>query len=652
MKIDINNISNIKNKKQLNKYSLDKPLFLNNYLFHYLIILNNFTALKLHRFPIYKENEDRLSGFHLAAKTMNDTNSLDMLKYLIKEYPEYAGNINNNYECFLHYLPINDKIKELVEYSNKIKSNIDWPRLFNLLDKRRESLVSLILRNGSNKLILWMVSNIDIYWKKINKNSIFQAVFNDNLKDNDIIEIFEKIDKKCKGVLHITNDYGENLVAPTIYKMRYDLIKYLHRKNLKFDYYSYIHDRASHVLIYSIRIESDNNKNFKISKYIWKIIKDKHDFSETDYYKNNLVGEIFNNIFLNNFKYNKFFDEIILKCDVWNRKNVSCETNTDLIMKLDYKTFHKLIPKNAVVDYTSVPKEWTEFIKKFKKEESQTDVKLDNYKFSDNNKFNSTADDICLFLYILEQKHKNLYVPKYLKDFRLDGYWDFGMTIDPDFINYPFIIFYDDNNNYQIHPYLNMLMEKERKRKKYDFGVVFVSYRFEKASSLHAQLLIYDFSKNTIEHFNPYGNTQIINSCVDETFQKELTFNTGFDYIPLSKYLPVSGFQFISDETNKMNVKPGDIGGFCLAWCFWYLEHRILNKDVDQKILVRKLLDKLLKKYNSYSIYIRNYANHINEDRLKLLEKIGIDKQRLTNNNRSSKELDDIYDFIFTNMTI
>ena len=47
MKIDFKKIINIKNKQQLNEFSLDKPIFDSNYLFHYLVSIGNIDALKL-----------------------------------------------------------------------------------------------------------------------------------------------------------------------------------------------------------------------------------------------------------------------------------------------------------------------------------------------------------------------------------------------------------------------------------------------------------------------------------------------------------------------------------------------------------------------------------------------------------------------------
>jgi hypothetical protein len=95
--------------------------------------------------------------------------------------------------------------------------------------------------------------------------------------------------------------------------------------------------------------------------------------------------------------------------------------------------------------------------------------------------------------------------------------------------------------------------------------------------------------------------------------------------------MPVAGFQTISDENNIGNLKAGDYGGFCLAWCLWYVESRMKNQSVPQKELVMKLISKLLDSDIKFSEYIRNYSSKINEKRVKYLENIGIDSKEISN---------------------
>ena len=126
-------------------------------------------------------------------------------------------------------------------------------------------------------------------------------------------------------------------------------------------------------------------------------------------------------------------------------------------------------------------------------------------------------------------------------------------------------------------------------------------------------ILFYDFEKLTIERFEPYGNTHLLDNKIDDILEEELTWSTGFKYIRPEDYLPYIGFQTISDENNLSNLKPGDFGGYCLAWCLWYLETKLKNLNLDSKTLVTKLINKILKSDIKFSEYIRNYANKINE---------------------------------------
>ena len=71
MPFNIKKIMEINNVKDLEKYNINKPIFHNNYLFHYLIIFNKLEILKLYDYPVYIYNEDNLDGFMLAAKYSN-----------------------------------------------------------------------------------------------------------------------------------------------------------------------------------------------------------------------------------------------------------------------------------------------------------------------------------------------------------------------------------------------------------------------------------------------------------------------------------------------------------------------------------------------------------------------------------------------------
>ena len=122
----------------------------------------------------------------------------------------------------------------------------------------------------------------------------------------------------------------------------------------------------------------------------------------------------------------------------------------------------------------------------------------------------------------------------------------------------------------------------------------------------HANILIYDFKKMTIERFEPYGNMDVVDKRMNEVLEEELTWNTGLRLRQdLQNILSFPGFQAISDENNLHNIKAGDYGGFCLAWCFWYLEIKLKNSNIDPRTLNIKLHNKLNKLNIKYSEYIR-----------------------------------------------
>ena len=241
-----------------------------------------------------------------------------------------------------------------------------------------------------------------------------------------------------------------------------------------------------------------------------------------------------------------------------------------------------------------------------------------------------------MIIMYLKKEYINLYLPN-LNDYQLKNlsYSDQLGIIWPDNLleknpTFPWIICYDNEYNYWIHSDLNNLINSQRRIKKYDFSICYLSLTIENVG-LHANILIYDFNLMTVERFDPYGDTVNFDKKLDQVLEEELTWNTGLKYLKPSDYLPVAGFQTISDELDPFKQKPGDFGGYCLAWCTWYLEHRIKNKNISPKILIKKLLKKISELKISFMEYIRNYANNLNNNILKKYLDANINQTELTN---------------------
>ena len=403
-------------------------------------------------------------------------------------------------------------------------------------------------------------------------------------------------------------------------------------------------------------LESQENNNYKFSKIIWKNIKkNKNIYKDINMYADNLGHFI---IFQAKYGQGdiKFEKEILSNMENWNNINIDGNTPLHNLVFLNFKKYNSVLKnkkvnldiknKNnkTVLDLST--KEWSNYLRKLdtvKNEENK--VKLIDSKFSHSNLFSATFIDEAIFMLYFTKKYKNLMRLKY-PDYNLNNidtnfgyfYYDEGEK------NFPWIIIYKDKYNYNIHPYLNDIINSNRIEKKYDYCFINLNLIL-KNESLHANILIYDFNKKTIERFEPYGFSII--DDLDDILEEELTWNTGFTYIKPIDYMNKISFQSISDELN--NEKPGDFGGFCLGWCYFYLEHRLLNNNLSQKELVMKLKKKLLKKDLTFSEYIRNYSNNINKGRFKILKKIGIPKNKISDINLYRKYSKTVIDYIKKN---
>jgi hypothetical protein len=157
----------------------------------------------------------------------------------------------------------------------------------------------------------------------------------------------------------------------------------------------------------------------------------------------------------------------------------------------------------------------------------------------------------------------------------------------------------------------------------------------------------------TIERFEPDGsNLEYTFEKLDNILEEELTWDTGLNYMKPSDFLPQNGFQLISNEKKDTNIKRGDLGGFCLAWCLWYTETRIKNPDIHPKILVEKALKNIISTNLKFSEYIRNYSEYINKYRLNIFDMLDINEREYTNQYISNKIYNKIIDFVINKYSL
>ena len=612
--MNFKNIINLKNKKELLKFKLTEPIYQNNYLFHYLILLNNLKGLKLYKFPIYKENSDGLNGFHLAAKEDN----IKILVHLIKIYPEYIYNRNTERYLFTNYLNY-DKLNELMELFPKL----DWSILIdkNLLKFIILNLNFIDLDKFINKFFIIDKNNI----------SLFEICKNNNLSLNEKIKILNKFPN-----INMKNEKGEGLILYAFNDIK--LFNYLIKRNIDINYYTVIKTenpirKAIVQDIINNKKEFTENININIdicnelNRYSENII---HTILFTRISRNSQLLEIIDNpIELDILK--------IANTETWNQFNVNKISPLELISKLDFGMYNIIFTSQKIkINSIILPKinneKWLNLFKKLESfTKSITHINIENYIHC--TKFQSRFKDIGLFTIYLNESYSNLYIPS-IKSYELTNLTfidSFPFSDDLIMKNpiFPWIINFNSENEYYIHPYLNNIINRYRRNKDKQFCMVFLSLSYE--NLLHANILIYDFINMTVERFEPYGNIDQNDSYIDDILEEELTWNTGLMYLRPKDYLPYTGFQTLSNENNNNNLKPGDFGGFCLAWCLWYLESKLINPNVKSKILVRKLITIINNLNINFTEYIRNYSNKINNQREIYLNKIGIDEKNVSN---------------------
>jgi len=622
MIIDIIKIGKIKKKSQLKRYSVNKPLFNNNYLFHYLIISNNIEGLKLATFPVNMVNDDNYNGFMLAAYY----NNYKILYYYIKTYPQYIYLKNNNNMNFLHFLAPTD-----IKYFDMIiqNKNIKWDELFSCYSTLHISPLDNLFINGKYKVIIQVLkflNTINFDYSKYQSQPSFFNLFNNSIDSEHVIKILDTIYNKDNKIFTYVDDMGYDISFIIVLKNDITMVKYIIEKcGESLDKYSPLMSNNIFTIAYSIGIK---NNDIRIAKLLYHTMKN-HDYNETDMNGNNIAHFILLSRIKNNKGDYSLEKSILSRVTDWSKMNMKKQTLLDLITLLDFNRYHKFVKQINNISYKKMKIaniKWKKYIMKLPKLKNRNKkIVMIEAPYTHSNMFQAHFTDIAIFCFYLKNKYKNLYLPQYKGKSEIS--WNDDIILPDDLLknynNFPWLIIWNNSSNFWIHPELNNLINKNKD--KYDYAFVILSLRLSN-DGLHATLILYDFKRKIVERFDPYGNTTILDKDMDNKLEEELTRNTGLKYISPSVYFPVSGFQTISDETNTSNTKLGDFGGYCLAWCFWYVEHRLLNYKVAPTLLVRKTLNRFMEMNIKPIEYIRNYANSINRYRFKFYKKndIGI----------------------------
>jgi len=159
---------------------------------------------------------------------------------------------------------------------------------------------------------------------------------------------------------------------------------------------------------------------------------------------------------------------------------------------------------------------------------------------------------------------------------------------------------------------------------------VIIPIGIELKDGSHANYIIYDKKKGEVERFEPHGattpmglnyNPNLFDDILETKFK---SIDETIKYIRPKEYLPKIGFQML-DMFENNRKKIGDPSGFCALWSIWYVDMRLLYKDVDRVELVETLIRTVKKQSMSFKNLIRNYGENIIIIRDNILKKSKMD---------------------------
>jgi hypothetical protein len=252
MKIDFKKIINIKTNKNLNDFILNKPIFQKNYLFHYLIELNNLEGLKLKKWPIYIENNDGLNGFHIAAHVQTN---LKILEYLIETYPEYIYNRNFKREAFTVYLQANQFTPLIKKYPK-----LDWDDLIINGSSNNNEIFKSIILNLNYKQLLNFLNLYKI--KPTDTNNYLHGIVKSNILLSE--EKIKLLNEYSELELNIKpNNDGTGLIFIALDSNDEKLVDYLLTRNIDLNYYTFVKTKNPLTLALYYDIMNNNDVFFK-----------------------------------------------------------------------------------------------------------------------------------------------------------------------------------------------------------------------------------------------------------------------------------------------------------------------------------------------------------------------------------------------------
>jgi hypothetical protein len=590
---------------------------------------------------------------------------------------------NHTFDKFDKYLEkvdlidyyITKNINKLVENRESYEFITENPFLLGVVNKSNKNSLIILLENKKYDIVMDLIkdNNNLLEIKNYNENTLFNILLQYNNFYDLIIDVIKSYDFSLVMKLLINkNKDGDSFINLLIKLMNncsecknklseYDKVIVMFKSIINLD-------KEKELLLITTLCKKISNKDVIhdiLEKIITKktvVYSDENLLNGVDYLllKNNIVSLnflmtnvyrvkfcSFENLFV--FEYiednslDKMTTNIILrlleKSNIYKIKNKNGENILQLLAKHNrinkkiLNKYNKLFGINKIIKYKKNTGN------KFSLKSILVQADLSNFS-------SDPLNNMLYTLYIL-QKYKNITIPYKIKSKNEKNTNDLVMNMsNMDYtimtylktynINYNYflthLIVWKNKNNYYIDDYLLEFIKQNKNNKR--FILIKLSIILLKnTNSRHANYLIVDTKQKIVERFEPYGEIEIENSFeLNKIIEKNICNKINYKFL-FSQLYP--GFQIKSDETNYLNRNIGDPAGYCLAWCYVYLETKLMFENeptTDTRKIIETYVNNNLKKdfgsvndkINKYIYFIRYYSKHLEDEKNKLLKKYGI----------------------------
>jgi len=535
---------------------------------------------------------------------------------------------NLGYTILISYLLTNKKVDiKVIKKLKELGADINKPKNNSKIDKVLVKNCDLL-----DKIIKIFDVDINAY-NSIGLTPMHTMIFNNN------IDCIKKLIKHNANIRNSGIDSKYNIFE---YALRYgnnEIINILLKQDIDYEYTNHYGDTYLHGILMS-------RKNSYSKEIIRNLLENTSNLNIQ-----NIDGSTVIHLLIKTGLW-KQYDNILNKKNIdFSLINKERKKPLDYLSKKDKKKFKKKILINK---------------KKLSKCKSDKNIKFLNFRKVNYTLFTAYTRDIFIYQIILLRKYSNLGLPfcnnkknkslpnKFLKGDKMQR--TFAHNIKTLYENFNGLlcteIYWHNSELYFIHDdFYNAIRKKMHKE------LIFFNICLTNLSVNHANIVLIDNTLETIERFDSFGVMDYNEvDKLDQLLDKELNKiilkkkNKKYKYLAPKDYLRINSFQSLSRHDSIENKNIGDIGGFCLAWCFWYIESRLNNPGIKQYILVDKLERKLINNKLTISRYIRSYANKLSLEKAKLLKEFKILPSEYYKVFPGNKEIIKLYRLVFNNL--